>query len=137
MQLDPLPGAVLVTIFMEGLRAGVARTEVFLVHPAAFEAAVDVALNAEFNFKAVRYGTHSYHMSMSDRSEPMDLCLAETDEELQAAEQHLNVRQCFTCGSTKHLLPRCPLRKPRQAPLSQNPVVNQRPGKTRENFESQ
>ena len=62
-QLDPLPEAVLVTIFMEGLRAGVARTEVYRVHPATFEAAVDVALNAEFNFKAARYGTHSYHMS--------------------------------------------------------------------------
>ena len=28
MQLDPLPEMVLVTIFMEGLRTGVARTEV-------------------------------------------------------------------------------------------------------------
>ena len=49
MQLDPLPEAVLVTIFMEGLHTGVARTEVFRVNPAIFEAAVDVALNAELN----------------------------------------------------------------------------------------
>ena len=33
MQLDPLSEMVLVTIFMEGLRTGVARTEVFRVHP--------------------------------------------------------------------------------------------------------
>ena len=63
MQLEPLPEAVLVTIFMEGLCAGVARTEVFRVHPFTFEAAVDVALNAEFNFKAARYGTLVCHMS--------------------------------------------------------------------------
>ena len=50
-------------------------------------------------------------MSMSDRPEPMDLSLAETDEELQVAE-------------------------PRQAPLSQNSGVDQRSGKTRENVES-
>ena len=50
MQLDSLPEMVLVTIFMEGLRTGVARTEVFRVHLTSFEAAVDIALNAEFNF---------------------------------------------------------------------------------------
>ena len=50
MQLDPLPEMVLVTTFMEVLRTGVARTEVFRVHLTSFEAAVDIALNAEFNF---------------------------------------------------------------------------------------
>ena len=43
MQLDPLPEKVRVTIFMEGLRTGVARTEVFRVHPSIFEEAVDIA----------------------------------------------------------------------------------------------
>ena len=33
LQLDPLPEMVLVTIFMEGLRTGVDRTEVFQIHP--------------------------------------------------------------------------------------------------------
>ena len=33
MQLDPLPELVLVTIFIMGLSAGVARTEVFRVYP--------------------------------------------------------------------------------------------------------
>ena len=37
MHSDPLPEAVHVTIFMEGLRTGVARTEVFRVHPSTFE----------------------------------------------------------------------------------------------------
>ena len=60
IQLDPLPEAVRVTIFMEGLRTGVARTEVFRVHPSTFEEAVDVALNAEFNLKAASYGTQCH-----------------------------------------------------------------------------
>ena len=62
MQLDPLPEMVLVTIFTEGLRTGVARTKVFRVHPTSFEAAVDIALNAEFNFKAARFGTYWYKL---------------------------------------------------------------------------
>ncbi|KAL4144483.1 hypothetical protein PRNP1_013614 [Phytophthora ramorum] len=56
MAADPLPEAVTVTIFMEGLRTGVARTEVFRVHPTSFEEAVSVALNAEFNFKSAEPG---------------------------------------------------------------------------------
>ena len=43
MQLDPLPEEVRVTIFMEGLRTGVARTEGFRAHPSTFEEAVDIA----------------------------------------------------------------------------------------------
>ena len=57
MQLSPLTEEVKVTISMEGLRTGVASTEVFRVHPSTFEEVVDVASNAEFNFKASRYGT--------------------------------------------------------------------------------
>ena len=46
MQLDPLPEEVRVTILMEGLCTGVARTELFRVHPSTFEEAVDIVLNA-------------------------------------------------------------------------------------------
>jgi hypothetical protein len=56
MAADPLPEVVTVTVFMEGLRTGVARTEVFSVHPTSFEEVVNVALNAEFNFKSARHG---------------------------------------------------------------------------------
>ena len=96
MQLDPLPEMVLVTIFIKGLHTGVARTEVFRVHPTSFfEAAVDIALNAEFNFKAAHFGTHGYNPNATNffrsfnRPEPMDLILAETNEEaeLLAVEQ--------------------------------------------------
>ena len=43
MQSDRLPETVYVTVFMEGLRTGLARTEVFRVHPYTFEEAVRVA----------------------------------------------------------------------------------------------
>ena len=88
MQLDPLPEEVRVTIFMEGLRTRVARTEVFRVHPSTFEEAVDISLNAEFNFKAARYGTHGHAQYSFNRAEPMDVSHADDEEaELQAVEQ--------------------------------------------------
>uniref|UniRef100_H3H760 Reverse transcriptase domain-containing protein n=1 Tax=Phytophthora ramorum TaxID=164328 RepID=H3H760_PHYRM len=102
MAADPLPEAVTVTIFMEGLRTGVARTEVFRVHPTSFEEAVSVALNAEFNFKSARagWGTSQTNSSgaagSSGGPEPMDLSHAEDEEaELLAAEQRIGIRRCF------------------------------------------
>ena len=57
MQLNSLAEEVKVTIFMEGIHTGIARTEVFRVHSLTFEEAVEVALSAEFNCKADRYST--------------------------------------------------------------------------------
>ena len=108
---------------MEGLRTGVARTEVFRVQPSTFEEAVDTALNAEFNFKAARYGTHGHNSSSVDRAVPKDLSYAESEEtELQAVEQQRNIRRCYMCGSTRHLHPNCPLRKQRPNRPSRNPA---------------
>ncbi|GMF59225.1 unnamed protein product [Phytophthora fragariaefolia] len=73
---------------MEGLRTGVARTEVFRTHPTSFEEAVDVALYAEFNFKSSRLGWNASYANSSSGPEPMDLSYAEDEEaELLAAEQ--------------------------------------------------
>ena len=96
MDVYPLPEMVLVTIFMEDLRTGVARTEVFRVHLTSFEAAVDIASNTEFNFKAARFGTHEHNpnsansFSSFNRPEPMEHSLSETDEEAEIrAVEHI------------------------------------------------
>ena len=85
IQSDTLPESVHVTILMEGLRTGVAGTEVFRVHPSTFEEAVKIALNAEHNFKSARIGWNGYNPSSAranytstsavSRLEPMDLSL--------------------------------------------------------------
>ena len=76
MQLNPLAEEVKVTIVMEGIHTGIARTKVFRVHPSTLEEAVDVALNAELNVKTARYGTHYQNASTA---EPMDLSYAEDE----------------------------------------------------------
>ncbi|GMF46741.1 unnamed protein product [Phytophthora fragariaefolia] len=92
MAVDPLPEAVTVTVFMEGLRMGVARTEVFRTHPTSFEA-VNVALNTEFNFKSSRLGWNASYANPSSGPVPMDLSYAEDEEaELLVAEQRRGIR---------------------------------------------
>ncbi|KAI9986183.1 hypothetical protein PInf_025098 [Phytophthora infestans] len=89
MAADPLPELASVTVFMEGLRVSAARTEVFRAHPNSFEEAVNVALNAEHNFRSARPGWSAGSASASSGPEPMDLSYAEDEEEaeLVAAEQ--------------------------------------------------
>uniref|UniRef100_M4B1F8 Uncharacterized protein n=1 Tax=Hyaloperonospora arabidopsidis (strain Emoy2) TaxID=559515 RepID=M4B1F8_HYAAE len=66
--------------------------------------------------------------------EPMDLSLAETDEEaeIRAIEQHRNIRRCFTCGSSKQLRANCPLLRASQATSGRTPAANQKYGTVRE-----
>ncbi|KAG3233060.1 hypothetical protein PI124_g21865 [Phytophthora idaei] len=117
---DPLPEAVTLTVFMDGLRTSAAGTEVFRVHPSSFEEAVTVALNAEHNFRSARPGWYAGSTGSSSGPEPMGPSYAEDEEaEVLAAEQRTSIRRCFTCGSTRHLRASCPLRNRRKAPPSQ------------------
>ncbi|KAG3110054.1 hypothetical protein PI124_g8088 [Phytophthora idaei] len=117
---DPLPEAVTLTVFMEGLRTSAARKEVYRVHPSSFEEAVNVALNAEHNFRSARPGWYAECAGTSSGPEPMDLSYAEGEEaELLAAEQRTSIRQRFMRGSTRHLRASCPVRNQRKAPPSQ------------------
>ena len=65
MQFDPLPETVYVAVFMRGLRTGVARTEVFRAHPSTFEEAVNIAHNADHNFRSARIGWNGYNSSFA------------------------------------------------------------------------
>ncbi|GMF21234.1 unnamed protein product [Phytophthora fragariaefolia] len=101
----PLSEAVTVTVFMEGLRTGVARTEVFRTHPTSFKEDVNVALNAEFNFKSSRLGWNASYANPSSGPEPMDLSYVEDEEvELLAAEQRWPPGEvnCVTSEAAPH-----------------------------------
>ena len=49
----------------------------------------------------------------------------------RAGEHQRNIRRCYTCGSTRHLRPNCPLRKPRKNWPSRNTALNQKRGTAR------
>ncbi|OWY95013.1 Gag Polyprotein, partial [Phytophthora megakarya] len=82
MFADPLPEAVTTTVFMDGLRTSVARTEVFRSRPGSFEEAVAVALNAEYNFKSAHASWIAPSASTPEGPEPMDL--SSTEEQVAA-----------------------------------------------------
>ena len=148
MQSDPLPETVYLTVFMEGLRTGVSRTEVFRVHPSTFEEAVSISQNAEHNFKSAGLGRNGYNPSFARatsantsaycRPQPMDLSNAEDEGESEpyVVEQQQEVRRFYTCESTKTLRPTCPLRKKRQNPMSRNPSPNHKSGMARGNVDN-
>ena len=53
---DHILEVVHVTVLMEDLRPDLARTEVFRVHHTTLDEAVDIAHNADFNFKLAKLG---------------------------------------------------------------------------------
>ncbi|OWZ14113.1 hypothetical protein PHMEG_00012447, partial [Phytophthora megakarya] len=127
MFADPLPEAVTTTVFIDGVRIGVTRTEIFRSWSASFEEAVTVALNAEYNFKSAHASWSTPSASTPEDPKPMDLSSAEEQVaalraevvELRASTQRPSIRRCYSCGSPDHLRPRCPLRKARKAASSQ------------------
>ena len=149
MLSDRIPKVVHVTVFMEGHRTGVTGTEVFRVHPSSFDKSVDIAQNAEHNFKSTRLAWSGYNpssaraSSMSKsvfcKSDPIVISNAEGEgeAELQVSEQYRDIRRCFSCGSISHLRRRCPLRKQTQADMSRVPATNRIPGMARGNVNSQ
>ena len=144
MQSDPLSDTIYVTVFMEGLRTGVVRTEVFRVHPSSFEKTVSIAQNAKNKilpgwngYNTIFARATSANNAAYCKPEPMDLRNAEDEAELHVAEQRQEGRRWYTCRSTKHLRPTCPFRKQRPTPMGRNPSPNYQPGMERENIDTQ
>ena len=109
---DPLSETTLVTIFMEGLRPGAARNQLFRAPPRAVEDAFKVALNEEHSFKSAQGTTTSGNThgcrgttssSSNDGANPMEISNAETVTQ--------GVR-CFNCGKNGHMQRQC--RAPRK-----------------------
>ena len=61
----------------------------------------------------------------------MDLINAEGEAELQVGKRQHEVRRRDSCGSPKHLLLTCQLRKQHQTPISRDPAPNQNFGNAR------
>lgn len=90
MASDPLPEAVKITVFMEGLRPGPSKTQLFRTSPQTLEEAFEVATQEDYCHRQSRHST-------SAAPTPMDLSGAES-------------MRCFGCGKVGHMRRECPRR---------------------------
>ena len=102
---DPLPESLLVTLFMEGLRQGPARLQLFRHIPPTLDQAIKEAFMEEYS--------HRSASGNSKGASPMELNNADLR----------NIR-CYRCNEMGHLANRCP-----QGPRSERKGKGGKPGK--------
>ncbi|KAG3209254.1 hypothetical protein PC129_g19730 [Phytophthora cactorum] len=83
---NPLHEQIKVTVFMDGLRVGPARTQLFRVQTSTLEEAIQVALQEEYS-----------HRQPPPGPVPMELGLAEQQD-----------IRCYGCGRLGHMKQACP-----------------------------
>ncbi|GMF61262.1 unnamed protein product [Phytophthora fragariaefolia] len=94
MAVDSLAEAVTMTVVIEGLRTGVA-------HPTSLEEAVNVALNAEFNFKSSRLGWNASYANPSSGPMPIYRSYAEDEEAEFLLRSSVEASFDASCAATR------------------------------------
>ncbi|GMF35141.1 unnamed protein product [Phytophthora fragariaefolia] len=110
---NPLPEHIKVTVFMDGLIVGPARTQLFRVHANTMEVAIQIALREEYSHRQARtpattWQGNSAPGSAQGGSPRNGATSGPVPLELGLAEQR-DIR-CFGCGRLGHMKRVCPAR---------------------------
>ncbi|GMF16766.1 unnamed protein product [Phytophthora fragariaefolia] len=108
---NPLPEHIKVTVFMDGLRVGLARTQPFRVHANTMEEAIQIALQEEYSHRQARtpataWQGNSAPGSAQGGSPGNGATSGPVPMELGLPEQR-DIR-CFGCGRLRRMKRVCP-----------------------------
>ncbi|KAE9236563.1 hypothetical protein PF002_g11195 [Phytophthora fragariae] len=131
----PLSEDVKVTVFMDGVRTGPVRTELFRRQPKTFNEAVHIAMLEDHCVRSAQ--GHTPHVEASEGPTPMEISLAESarSQKTQRASG-----RCFGCNQPGHFRRNCPTnpwKAPRDKKYAARPALNSLEATESENGDSQ
>ncbi|KAE9291815.1 hypothetical protein PR003_g24927 [Phytophthora rubi] len=118
----PLSEDVKVTVFMDGVRTGPVRTELFRRQPKTFNEAVHIAMLEDPCVRSAQ--GHTPHVEVSEGPTSMEISLAESarPQKTQRASG-----RCFGCNRPGHFRRNCPTnpwKAPRDKKYAARPALN-------------
>ncbi|KAE9338505.1 hypothetical protein PF008_g12030 [Phytophthora fragariae] len=131
----PLSEDVKVTVFMDGVRTGPVRTELFRRQPKTFNEAVHIAMLKDHCVRSAQ--GHTPHVEANEGPTPMEISLAESARSQRT--QRASGR-CFGCNQPGHFRRNCPTnpwKAPRDKKYAARPALNNLEATESENGDSQ
>ena len=103
----PIDMPTQVSTFMDGLREGPARTQLYREYPTTLEAAFAIALREEYNARQARSNARARAAPVHVGPEPMDLSHAEVRRSPRDQAPRSAQRTCFRCRKPGHIARDC------------------------------
>ncbi|KAE8978231.1 hypothetical protein PF010_g23903 [Phytophthora fragariae] len=131
----PLSEDVKVTVFMDGVRTGPVRTELFRRQPKTFNEAVHIAMLEDHCVRSAQ--GHTPHVEASEGPTPMEISVAES---ARSQKRQRASGRCFGCNQPGHFRRNCPTnpwKAPRDKKYAARPALNSLEATESENGDSQ
>lgn len=107
----PMDEDTLVALFLQGLKDGPVRTQLFRVYPKTLESAVSIALEEEFSrTQALRHGAGAFKNAPNPQKngrDPMAMDISTVTTGSQRKPMDKSKIQCFRCKKFGHMIKDC------------------------------
>jgi hypothetical protein len=108
---SPMDNDTLVALFLQGLKDGPVRTQLFRVYPKTLDSAITEALQEEFSrTQALRHGSNSnrsHYNNAKPAKDPMAMDISTVTTGLNRKPLDKSKIQCFRCKRLGHMIKDC------------------------------